>query len=478
MSESVIDNEVPAPVKRARARSLVAYFILLGIIAVSICIIFIIIIERAVPEDSAVIEDYGYSPFRKHESGGTGTGTAPEEGVRKRAVPDSPPESRRKRPVEPLVPESETWETSKPEELLPPRKTPRMPRMGVAKSITTGGRETAQNTSLILKIGSMHNFDCLGITIQDARGFVVEGNNAYIACGRKGVLVFNISDPEEVSLAYRIKTRYPACDLYVKYRRAYIATLAGLDIFESDRYESRMRMKWKRMSSTKLWSANNTSPTSIARHGSNIYILVPASFFDAGIYGVNVSNPRQPGGKTYTRAYAGSEKRGLFVSGNYAFSLGNDSGSDFVVSDVSHSRFSDEVVALDLEGEAGSFYVYDNYAYVGCGNAFNVIDIEDPLVPDTITRLELECGAEITGIHVLGNHAYTVRPGMVRLEVIDVSNPLEPWQAAVLKLPRRDMEFPLSARWYVFPYRRHVYILSPSENCIYVVTVNLRRNGP
>ena len=71
-------------------------------------------------------------------------------------------------------------------------------------------------------------------------------------------------------------------------------------------------------------------------------------------------------------------------------------------------------------GPCNSVAVKGNYAYIGNGYVFQVLDISDPANPKIVG--ELLTDAQIYSVTISGNYAYTVNP----FRIIDISDPTNP----------------------------------------------------
>jgi hypothetical protein len=139
---------------------------------------------------------------------------------------------------------------------------------------------------------------------------------------------------------------------------------------------------------------------------------------DESLHKVNISDPSMPY-IDYPGAYNIPGGNSLYVSGSYAYVA--DYYSPLYVIDLSRGLI---IGSVETPGFPCSVYVSGNYAYVADGSSgLQVIDITTPSSPVIIGSVETPGYAR--DIYVSGNYAY-VADGSSGLQVIDISTPSTP----------------------------------------------------
>ena len=201
-------------------------------------------------------------------------------------------------------------------------------------------------------------------------GYVVAvhviGEIAYALDGARRIYSVDVSDPENVEQIGELQIPSAARDLYVSDGFAYIAN-----------YE----------------------------HGLRI---------------VDISNPRDMDEigscDTPTRAL------GVYISGDYAYIA--DFNRDLVIINISNPEDPDIVGSCNFVGESFNVSVSGNYAYVAANNGgVRIIDVSDPEEPDEVGHCDIERAYDI---FVSGNHAFVVTYNGRYFYVADVTDPENP----------------------------------------------------
>jgi len=213
----------------------------------------------------------------------------------------------------------------------------------------------------------------------DGRGVFVDGNYAYMVTN-SSLYIFNITDPENVSLAGSVGLGAIGYNIFVSGNYAYIAT------------------------------SHNSRELTV----------------------VNITNKATPAlvGTGYNAAGT-TDGYGVFVSGNTAYlSRQSGTGADFFVLNISNPLSPSLLDSIDLGSSGFDVFVSENYAYLATSNNSRELDIIDVSTQTNINRVGSYDTAETTdglSVYVSGTTAYlTTTSGGADFYAINVSNPSSP----------------------------------------------------
>jgi len=228
----------------------------------------------------------------------------------------------------------------------------------------------------------------------NAEDVFVVGSRAYLVTrsntgAQSEFFIFDISDPENVSLLGSLDLGTRANAVYVSGNYAYIATNSN---------------------SQELMVVDITNPSSLSIDGS----------YDAP---------------------SGANGEGIFVVGNKAYLVTRDSGSEeFYILDVSTPTLPILDRSLEIGDDTWDVYVDGNYAYLVTSintQELIVVDITAGTLSKDAT-LNLTGNADAFNVFVDGNKAYVVRDynGLVNPEfqIVDISTPTSPTQQGGINL--------------------------------------------
>jgi len=223
----------------------------------------------------------------------------------------------------------------------------------------------------------------------------VSGSYAYVANGREGLRIVNVSDPGN------------------PYEVGYFDALgSALDVFVSGSYAY------------------------VASGGEGLRI-------------VDVSDPANPKEVGYYDAPGGDH---IFISDSYAYISGgvieeeSEQGKLWVV-DVSDSSNPREVGCYVTSAWIESAFISGRYAYVATGYAgLRILDISDPGNPHEVGYYKIP-GFINEGVFASGSYAYLVGTGLLipgDLWIVDISDPANPYEVGsyeILYMSLRDVFF-------------------------------------
>lgn len=150
-------------------------------------------------------------------------------------------------------------------------------------------------------------------------------------------------------------------------------------------------------------------------------------FVSSGLQVVDVSNPVEP---TPAAHFDLGLVRGLAVSGNYAYAVGEGGLTVLAAGSGTTPRI---VRALPQLDEAVRIVVADGHAYVAESLAVHIFDLQDPANPRSQGTVRWESGLSALDLAINGTVAYVLDDSGLR--VLDVEDPDHPRDAGYVPLP-------------------------------------------
>ncbi|WP_367344352.1 PGF-pre-PGF domain-containing protein [Methanomethylovorans sp.] len=242
-------------------------------------------------------------------------------------------------------------------------------------------------------------------TTGNAYDVAVSGDCAYIAFGRSGLAIVNITNPAAPTFAGKYDMSGYASGVVIADNYAYVANgYMGLSIINI---------------------ADRSSPTSAGRYITAGYardVAVKGSYAYVandinGLVIVDISDPFAPAYKgRYDTAGCAWD---VDVNGSYAYIADGENG--LVIVDISNPSAPAYKSSCDTPGKAENVVVSGSYAYVADGESgLVVINISDPAIP--LIENSYNTAGHSYGISVVHNYAY-IADGTNGLVILDVSNP-------------------------------------------------------
>ncbi len=330
------------------------------------------------------------------------------------------------------------------------------PSYSAAPTITSVTPDTGTTTSSTRVTITGENFEPgakvsllsggpLLVDANDVSGYVhISGNYAYVAAGRSGLKVLDISTFSSPEIVGSIANIGSADKVYVYGDYAYV-TVNGKEEFAT----SMLQVIDIRDPASPELAASIIAPGSIEYVSDDYVYLTGSSPAWTGKLGsltiVDVSDPTSP--KIAGSYDTPGNAYGVQVSDSYAYvtyvtpwCCGYFGGAGLLVIDISDPATPVTIGAYETPGNAFDVHVSGNYAYVAAGQAgLLVVDISDPASPtlvgsfatlgSTYQDISVSGSADgITGsvssVYVTGDYAYLAgEPGLL---VIDVSEPRLP----------------------------------------------------
>jgi len=248
-----------------------------------------------------------------------------------------------------------------------------------------------------------------------ARGVFVAGDYAYVSCWDSGLVVVNVSDPANPSLAGGIETSPGhAWDAHLQGEYAYIADdyLGGLMIADiSDPvqpvivgcYDTPGWAYNLEVDGNYVYMADGhtgyfqiidvsdpTNPAPVADVNTNgwargISLSWPYIYLanGGGLRIFDISNPAEP--RLISNCITPPTAFAVCVAGNYAFLIDNHNAADFLTIDVSVADSARIVHSYALPSAAWDVFVRGHYAFIAnYESGLRVLDISDPLSPELV----------------------------------------------------------------------------------------------
>ncbi len=239
----------------------------------------------------------------------------------------------------------------------------------------------------------------------DFYGLYVHGNRAYVSACTRGLDIFDVSNPEDLTLLHTIDLGWNAREVYVSGSYVYVTNVRG-----------------------GLVIVNIHSGEVVSRTMSMDYYVNAAAFRDAEyayvttwdmdeveeLWVIDISNPDYPVPLGSVELPSRSHK--VFLSGNYVYAGTNRDGLQVV--DVSNPQAPQMVGSFPTySSNVLGIFVKDMYAFVtDIGGAIHQIDISDPSTLFEVGRIE--GWGSPRGVWVKGDHAYIV--DLKKLRVVEI----------------------------------------------------------
>lgn len=270
--------------------------------------------------------------------------------------------------------------------------------------------EAAVDTQATVSLSQLGSADTLAF----AKGVALDGNHAYVAAGKNGLQVIDVTDPAQPTATANFDSAGRAYSVALSGDYAYLADYdAGLQVFNiSDPFNP--------VPVAEL--AIGGLARSVAISGNRAYVSGSA----AGLKIFDISDPSRPllEGEYDTNGIV----RDVVVRNGYAYVA--DGGRGLRIINVSDPTQPVTTGLYNTSGRAYGLALSGDYAYVADNEAgLQVIDVSDRTQPRLITSYGTTGDAK--GIAVSGNYAYVayVSEAGGGVQVIDISDPQQPLAA-------------------------------------------------
>ncbi|MCK5660070.1 MAG: PEGA domain-containing protein, partial [Methanosarcinales archaeon] len=277
-----------------------------------------------------------------------------------------------------------------------------------------------------LSLAEIGSYDTTG----SATGVVVSGSYTYVADGRNGLVIVDISNPPAPTLVGSYDTIGYAYDVAVSGNYAYVVNgrdnlVTIIDISNPTApalvgsYDTAGGPMGIAISGSYAYIADNykglviidisnpTAPTLVGSYDSYVGmkdVVVSGSYaYVADYRGLEIFDISNPAAPVLVSSYdLGSGSNGVAVSGSYAYVA--DSSTQLEIVDVSNPAIPVFAGRYDTVGSTKGVAVSDNYAYIANNKGLVIIDISNPAAPALIDSYDTAGSA--TGVAVSGSYAY------------------------------------------------------------------------
>jgi len=250
----------------------------------------------------------------------------------------------------------------------------------------------------------------------------VIGDYAYVAAGRSGLQVVDISDPEHPRIAgYWDDNPSRAYDVKVRGDYAYLADWnGGLIIVDISDPENPIE----------LGACESGWITQMSVRGNYAYVVAQDPHDHDNnqphIRIVDISNPHAP--REISIFETAGRTSDIVIRGNYGYI--SQSRDGLAIIDLSDPEHPAQVGFYAIDDEFSDFAVNDDNAFIPVRNTLLIIDISNPNNPSEIGLIELQ--GQVTDVGISGDFAYLAnRFGGMR--VFNISDPQNPEEAGLLE---------------------------------------------
>ncbi len=256
-----------------------------------------------------------------------------------------------------------------------------------------------QNNSLSL-VGRWPNGSCKAVYVKD--------NYAYIGNGCV-MTILDVSDPASPKMVGEIETPGIIRDIYVWRHYAYIATgrdgLRVIDVSDPSKpVEAGYMPMWF------ITSLTGARGVIYASNHTNVAII-------------NITAPTGPEKENTINTYEKNWDISLLINSRTYLCIAN-SNAGLRIFDVTNIYDVVEVVTIETLGSVRDVFISGEYAYVAAYNKMYIIDLSDPSDPEIVGSFQTRY--QFCNIFVSGGHAYVTDELHGGLWIIDVSNPANP----------------------------------------------------
>jgi hypothetical protein len=238
----------------------------------------------------------------------------------------------------------------------------------------------------------------------------VAGDYAFVARGWDGLMIIDISDPTNPTLAGSVST--PGSGI------SYAVALSGDHAYIAAYSEGLVVCDISNPASPSVAGSYDTP-------GSAYYISISGDYayvadVNAGLQVIDIGSPDTPSlAGTYNTP---GDARGLCLAGEYAYVA--DAASGLQVIDITDPTTPSLAGGYDTPGDAWNVFVAGDYAYLTDRySGLQVIDIADPTTP--FLAGSYDSPGDARGLTVDGDFLYMADYGE-GLQVIDIKDPLNP----------------------------------------------------
>ena len=284
----------------------------------------------------------------------------------------------------------------------------------------------------------------------EVEGVFIDGDYCYVAAGRDGFRVFDISDPKNMKSVAWLDSPYLSEDLWVQDGACYVADGHGISFYdvtdpENPKLTEYIENDQKRMDH---WVEG------VRRVGDYLYVCSHRRF---RIYDVSDPGKAKPMSEIIVRT-----SKDCAIRDGLAHLAENEGYS---IVDVQDPRNPRKVSAIKLPCKGGKGFdveLKDNYAFVSverCG--VYVVDFTDPGNPVVVKEIHTEAN-NFQGVEISGDYLYlgtVYDQGVIKY---DISDPLNPVRVCNIDTPGAALNMHISnGIMAIADYRTGVILTTP-----------------
>lgn len=235
------------------------------------------------------------------------------------------------------------------------------------------------------------------------------GTQAFVAVGRGGVHILDISTPSSPTEQGHFSTDGDAVGVEVSGNYAFVAS-----VFD----EFRVFDVSNPASSTEIGSFGGiTIAEGLDIAGDYAYIAAGSN----GLQIIDISNPASP---TWSGNYPSTYAREVLVSGDYAYLADGYGNPNFLVVNISNPASPSQAGFYSAPGEGYDLALVGSTIYLATwDNGIRIIDVSSPTNPNEIGFYNTSGRAE--GVTVSNGYAY-IADTWDGIKIVNVSNPTSP----------------------------------------------------
>ena len=260
-------------------------------------------------------------------------------------------------------------------------------------------------TGVNAEITEVGHFDTEG----EAHGVKVVDGYAFVADRYDGLVVIDISDPEDPQQVGSCDTPDDAFRVLIVNNLAYVCDYRGglriIDISDPEHLEE-------------IGYYDNDFEIVYSVDVAHEFAFL--AMYDDGLRILDISDPGNP--NEVSTFDTPGETVDVVVEEDYAY-LADNNESNLLIVDISDPENPDLIGECDLEEYAVRLSVIDDYIYVTDYYGLRIVDISDPENPHEVGNVETE--GDTWGIDVKGEYAF-IADDVVGLVVVDISDPENP----------------------------------------------------
>ena len=328
-------------------------------------------------------------------------------------------------------------------------------------------------THLVLS-GSLNGIGYGSIDHSGVGSITVSGDYAYIARGDQGLAIVNIANPSTPYVAGTYGVGSAISDVKVVGNYAYLAdSHDGLKILDITNpalpillgvYDSLggftelaivgnyvYTINWHWTSGSKglniIDISNPSLPTLKGSYSTNSFAEVSivgnyAYLLDlhVNLFVVDISNPESPSYLSYLNDPEGRYAPSMSIAGNYLYSVDSQNSILETINITDPSTPVLEHVYKSVQDGFRAINIVNNYAYTASYDNFKILDISNPILPNTVGELNatVENDAYMTALDILRDYAYIIENNddvnSSRLRIVNISNSILPIEEAYLDI--------------------------------------------